>query len=281
MKFFKKVFFVLCVVAVVVFPIFVFAQVTINYQIPGTQPASANNPCTTVINFYMFALLISGILAFGAIVWGGIKYAVSAGNPSGQSEGKDWIKGALLGILLLAASYLILNIINPALVHCSLPELSKLPATTATQPSGWWQQFKQAVGGGDTGSTPGSGPYPSLSDAGFACKPADQQPNQQASCSADPKMVDTLKCIQEKTGNNFMVTEAMPPTVPHTSQCHNDGCCVDVVVNSGNCADVQAIVSAAQACGSPQALNEYANCGGTTYNTTTGNNIHIQGKGCQ
>ena len=91
---------------------------------------AANNPCTTVINFYMFALLISGILAFGAIVWGGIKYATSAGNPSGQSEGIDWIKGALLGILLLAASYLILNIINPALVHCSMPGLEQLPTTT-------------------------------------------------------------------------------------------------------------------------------------------------------
>lgn len=123
-----RTLFILCAVAIAVFPIFVFAQVTINYQIPGAQTVSANNPCTTVINFYWFALLISGILAFGAIVWGGIKYAVSAGNPSGQSDGKDWIKGALLGILLLAGAYLILNIVNPALVHCSIPGLSQLPS---------------------------------------------------------------------------------------------------------------------------------------------------------
>ena len=107
------------------------AQVPLDYSLPGAQVTSnASNPCTTVVNFYYFALFISGILAFGAIVWGGIKYAISAGNPSGQSEGVDWIKGALYGILLLTSAYLILNIINPNLTQCSLPGLSPLPTTT-------------------------------------------------------------------------------------------------------------------------------------------------------
>lgn len=112
--------------------------VAINVQVPGAQAVSASaNPGGIVANFYSFALLISGILAFGAIVWGGIKYALAAGNPSGQSEGKEWIMGALWGILLLAGAYLLLHTINPALINLNIQPLSPL-----TQPS------TQSGGGG-------------------------------------------------------------------------------------------------------------------------------------
>ena len=87
-------------------------------QITGSTPGEY------VQSFYRFALLISGALAFGAIVYGGIKYTFAAGNPSGQSEGKEWVKGALLGLLLLAAAGIILRTINPNLVNLSdLPGL--------------------------------------------------------------------------------------------------------------------------------------------------------------
>ena len=143
-------FIALLVFAIIIVPTVVVKAIGINVNIPGAQvSAAAANPCTTVINFYKFALLISGILAFGAIVWGGIKYAVSAGNPSGQSEGKDWIKGALLGILLLAGAYLILNIINPALVHCQMPVIQQLPASTAP-PSGGTATCTPPCSGGQT-----------------------------------------------------------------------------------------------------------------------------------
>ncbi|MDP2650826.1 MAG: hypothetical protein Q8P04_01900, partial [bacterium] len=49
------------------------------------------------------------------IVFGGILYTVSAGNASKQDDAKQWITGALIGLLLLFGSYLILNTINPEL----------------------------------------------------------------------------------------------------------------------------------------------------------------------
>jgi hypothetical protein len=99
--------------------------IDINPNLPGAVvPNTNNNPCTSIINFYWFAIFISGILAFGAIVYGGIKYQLAAGNPSGESEGKKWITGALEGLLLLFSAYLILKIINPNLTKCQLPELS-------------------------------------------------------------------------------------------------------------------------------------------------------------
>ena len=88
-----------------------------------TAVTTSTPPGAFVSGFYTFALMIGGVLAFGAIVWGGVLYAASAGNPGKQSDGKEWIKSALLGLLLLAGAYLILYTINPNLVNLSLPTL--------------------------------------------------------------------------------------------------------------------------------------------------------------
>ncbi len=89
-----------------------------------------------VNTFYQFSLLVAGVLAFGAVVFGGVKYLASAGNPSAQSEGKEWIKGALIGLALLAAAYIILDIVNPAIVNLNVLPLQPVnitaPATQTT-----------------------------------------------------------------------------------------------------------------------------------------------------
>ena len=65
--------------------------------------------------FYYMAIGIAGFLAFIMIVWGGVQWLVSAGNPTQISEAKDRIKSALLGVVLILASFIILQIINPDL----------------------------------------------------------------------------------------------------------------------------------------------------------------------
>jgi hypothetical protein len=98
------------------------AQTTISIsdQIPGSNPTSTG-PGGFVSNFYQFALLIGGLLAFCVIVYGGVRYMTSAGNPSGQSDAKEWIIAAITGILLLAGAYFILKVINPELVTLKIP----------------------------------------------------------------------------------------------------------------------------------------------------------------
>ena len=110
------------------------AQVTVNTDIPGmtSNATGGTGICDTVFAFYNFALALGGVLALGAITYGGVKYTMAAGNPSGQSEGKAWVRDALLGLLLLAGAYMILNIINPDLTKCGLPDtLGQLPAPPA------------------------------------------------------------------------------------------------------------------------------------------------------
>ena len=97
--------------------------VDIQTNIPGVTEAEGVGG--SVAGFYKFALAISGVLAFGAIVYGGIQYTLAAGNPSGQSEGKKWVEGALIGLLLLLGAYIILNTINPDITTLAFPTLEK------------------------------------------------------------------------------------------------------------------------------------------------------------
>jgi hypothetical protein len=68
-----------------------------------------------VQNLYTWAVGLAGIVALGIIIFGGVLYASSAGNPSRMTEAKSWITHALLGLSLLFAAHLILGFINPNL----------------------------------------------------------------------------------------------------------------------------------------------------------------------
>ncbi len=71
--------------------------------------------------FFRFGLAAAGALAFGVLVFGGIKYITSAGSGAGQNDAKEWIQGALLGLFLLLGSVLILRTINPDLAQLGVP----------------------------------------------------------------------------------------------------------------------------------------------------------------
>jgi hypothetical protein len=108
------------------FPLIPIAHaVTISMNIPGNTPNSTSTPGAYIANFYQFALMVGGVLAFGVIIYGGVRYMASAGNPSGQSDAKEWIEGALLGLLLLVGAYFVLNVINPQLLNLKLPTLTQ------------------------------------------------------------------------------------------------------------------------------------------------------------
>ncbi len=106
-------------------PAFAQTQITIATSVPGNYgaAAAAASPGAFIANFYKFSLAIGGILAFGVIVYGGVKYMASAGNPSGQGDAKEWIEAALLGLLLLVGVNFILDVINPHLLNLNLPTL--------------------------------------------------------------------------------------------------------------------------------------------------------------
>jgi len=76
-----------------------------------------------VKQFYTYALAAVGVAALGAIIYGGVMYAVSAGNASRQQEAISWITGAVWGLVLLLGANLLLRTINPELKKLKLETL--------------------------------------------------------------------------------------------------------------------------------------------------------------
>lgn len=93
-----------------------------------------NNPGLQgiVLWIYIFMIGIAGLAAFLMIVWGGIQWLSSAGNPAQIGDAKDKIQKALLGLLLILSSVLILNLINPELTNLQSPWLPA-PKPVASQ----------------------------------------------------------------------------------------------------------------------------------------------------
>jgi hypothetical protein len=88
--------------------------------IPGAFDAGKTvDPVHIIKNIYGISIGIGAILAVGMIIWAGIEY-VTVESISGHSDAKDRLMGAVWGILLLLASYIILRTINVDLVNINL-----------------------------------------------------------------------------------------------------------------------------------------------------------------
>ncbi|GEM_PF-6216792 len=68
-----------------------------------------------LIALYRYLVGISGVVAGLIIVWAGVTWLISGGNPEHINDAKKKIGNAIIGLFLIVGSYVILNIVNPAL----------------------------------------------------------------------------------------------------------------------------------------------------------------------
>jgi hypothetical protein len=66
---------------------------------------------------YKFAIGAVGIVAAVVLMYGGVLWIMSAGNPERVGNAKGYITGAISGLVLALASWLILYMVNPELVN--------------------------------------------------------------------------------------------------------------------------------------------------------------------
>ncbi len=103
-------------------------------QIGSSTPASTLRSLPDLVNnIYNLAYLIGGLLAFGAVVYGAVRYTFSGGNPSAQSDARDQLTQAAFGLLLLLGSYVVLNTISPNLTSFTFPSLKKVAPPEAVR----------------------------------------------------------------------------------------------------------------------------------------------------
>ncbi len=59
---------------------------------------------------------IGGILAFAYLIYGGVKFITSGGNPATAEEGKKIIIGSIVGVLIIAVAYILVLYIRNLLL---------------------------------------------------------------------------------------------------------------------------------------------------------------------
>ena len=113
----KKIFlFFLFLFVVFVFSSKVFAQDNFLPSVPGANPEDIEGIGDLINYVYNLAFWGVGLAIFVQATRAGVKIFFAAGNTSKIGEGRTMITNAVYGFVLLAASWLILNVINPDLV---------------------------------------------------------------------------------------------------------------------------------------------------------------------
>ncbi len=274
----------------------------VSYAIPGNIAPSGSlaDPAGLLVNFYQFGMLLAGVLAFGMVVWAGVQYSLSRGNPTGQADARDRVIQAFLGILLLVGAYAILYTLNPGLTRLQLPTLSPIDQSllAGQQPGGYEGDISVPDEGdpavddfsvGTTGTKQQrlnalvvtGGCAANMSNcvklntvSGVACKTS-------ASCLADQRMARILECANEATGRSVLVDRAYPQIGQAQDRRHATGCAVDLDIRASTCDQVKTYARAIDACGGVS-LNEYslgsfAGCGVPKTKYQKGNNLHFDG----
>lgn len=122
----KRFLLVVAILTIFIVPLHVFA-ITLNLDYPEFGGVDLNRKDDQGLDrlakwLYTGIVIISGLAAFVMLVWGGITWMSSAGSPTAISDAKDRIQKALLGLLLVLASFLILQVINPELTVLNIPK---------------------------------------------------------------------------------------------------------------------------------------------------------------
>ncbi len=112
----KKYLKILIILFLVFFSFSAFArQLEVDY--PGAEFSTTATQLSVYIKYiYTFILSIIGIIAFLILIFGGLGYIASSGNPEKLTESKKKVISSFLGLLIIVSSYIILETIYPPFV---------------------------------------------------------------------------------------------------------------------------------------------------------------------
>jgi len=210
-----------------------------------------------ILAIYNYGLSAAGILAAIILMAGGVLWLVSGGDASKVTQAKELITGSVVGLVILASSYIILTQINPDLVKFKPITLGAIK----------YQDFEPVSSEGN----------PNNSADCLNCKtlssPIPYKNGSMVNTVLDGKL---FTAYQNSAGLAWQVTEAYKPTSTHKSTCHYNGMCVDVALTTDkSCTAVDTLITILKNAGL-SVLNEYPDCSGTTTTYATGGHLHAQ-----
>ncbi|TAL48819.1 hypothetical protein EPN83_03450 [Patescibacteria group bacterium] len=203
------------------------------------DPKCKVKPTDYIPKIFYLAIGIAGVLAVARIVIGGIEY-LSTDAVFKKEEGKKTITNAIWGLVLAIGAFALLNTISSGTLQFDLSKI-KAQRPPVAKPSA-------VTTGICIGTTSGS-QVPcqctncvSLRRLGFRVKN-----NDQVERGLSDKLTN-LDTDLQTLGIPYWITEAWPPTVPHLSDCHRNGTCVDinfVYISSPTAQQIKSVLRAA------------------------------------
>lgn len=305
------------------------ANAAINFSFPCPPSGMGLGGCVEsetsipnyILRFYQFGVGIAGILAVGMIVVGAITISLS-GAIDKQKEGKDMIKNAIWGVVLLLGSYLILNTVNPELTKLKEPALPKLEPcvyangiptnepcipkpyqfeslpfetepeiSTSTDVANFCKQVAPTRNDCAYGTCHVSGETIIGCDGfvgfitPFMKKDQCRWGNEPSNCYVHQKTLEAFnRLVNNPIPAIFEITEAYPPTDPHDSGGHYNGCSIDIKIKGTTayrafCEDLNKLIEATRNAGF-EPHNEYPACGGARSENFTGQHLHLRTANC-
>ncbi len=170
--------------------------------IPGltsvTDQKSAANSANLAAffnNLYKFLIGLAAVLAVIEIIWGGLEISTKD-SVSQQSEGKERITNAILGLILVLSPVLVFSIINPNILDLSL----NLPSLKLTVPE--TKNVAPTIinkGTMDVITGPGTTKI-GTEDGIFLCRNDGNCEEQKALCKKETRLPPEVGCL---TGSSF------------------------------------------------------------------------------
>jgi hypothetical protein len=198
----------------------------------------------------LFKLLIGAgaVLAFLYIFWYGFEYMFSDSFLK-KSNAKDRILQIFGGLGLIILSYVLLWNINPTFLdmtlHLKAPntklntvDITAVPASPSVIPSG----LPGGVGAG----------IPACGTSGCVGLPTAANLTVKNGSYISTSMQGSLASLadsMQKSNLPWTITEAMPPSQTHQNPCHQNGTCIDAVVNDPTIENLNTFISNARSSG--------------------------------
>ncbi len=89
----------------------VFAQATGDIGDVEVGTGFALNIGTLISSLLRVTMILASLLVFGYLIWGGIEWITSGGDKSKTESARNKITAAVIGLVILAASYAILQLL--------------------------------------------------------------------------------------------------------------------------------------------------------------------------
>jgi hypothetical protein len=105
-------------------------------EIAGITISSTTTAAQYIVYFFNLAIASGAFIAGVVLFMAGVDYVSSRGEPAKLESAKSKIRNAFLGLTILLASFMILNIINPQLTTIKIDQLGETEDSAIVIPEG-------------------------------------------------------------------------------------------------------------------------------------------------